>query len=120
MLWLFSPWTWATKPTPQASCSAPAYRPCSCKWALSAAVVLAAVLWASGSFAANRVEHSFSPEEISLLSAFADHAAVVLQTARLLATAINGVGGNHEAVLTDGLARATMDAAAMLSERESP
>ncbi|GAA0942230.1 helix-turn-helix domain-containing protein [Pseudonocardia zijingensis] len=36
-------------------------------------------------FAANRVEHSFSPEEISLLSAFADHAAVVLQTARLLA-----------------------------------
>jgi len=36
-------------------------------------------------FAANRVEHSFGPEEISLLSAFADHAAVVLQTARLLA-----------------------------------
>lgn len=36
-------------------------------------------------FAANRVEHTFSPEEISLLSAFADHAAVVLQTARLLA-----------------------------------
>ncbi|MBK1787596.1 helix-turn-helix domain-containing protein [Prauserella cavernicola] len=35
-------------------------------------------------FAANRVEHAFSPEEISLLSAFADHAAVVLQTARLL------------------------------------
>ncbi|WP_116110384.1 helix-turn-helix domain-containing protein [Amycolatopsis ruanii] len=38
-------------------------------------------------FAANRVEHAFSPEEISLLSAFADHAAVVLQTARLLARA---------------------------------
>ncbi|MEU5702176.1 helix-turn-helix domain-containing protein [Streptomyces aurantiacus] len=36
-------------------------------------------------FAANRVEHGFSPDEISLLSAFADHAAVVLQTARLLA-----------------------------------
>ncbi|GAA3569083.1 GAF domain-containing protein [Amycolatopsis ultiminotia] len=36
-------------------------------------------------FAANRFEHAFSPEEISLLSAFADHAAVVLQTARLLA-----------------------------------
>ena len=36
-------------------------------------------------FAANRVEHAFSPEEISLLSAFADHAAIVLQTARLLA-----------------------------------
>jgi hypothetical protein len=29
---------------------------------------------------------------------------------RLLATAINGAGGNHEAVLTDGLARGTMDA----------
>ncbi|MYW93621.1 GAF domain-containing protein [Amycolatopsis rubida] len=38
-------------------------------------------------FAANRVEHAFAPEEISLLSAFADHAAVVLQTARLLARA---------------------------------
>jgi hypothetical protein len=36
-------------------------------------------------FAANRVAHAFGPEEISLLSAFADHAAVVLQTARLLA-----------------------------------
>jgi hypothetical protein len=36
-------------------------------------------------FAADRAEHTFSPEEISLLSAFADHAAVVLQTARLLA-----------------------------------
>jgi hypothetical protein len=30
--------------------------------------------------------------------------------ARLLAVSITGVGGNHEAVLTDGLARATMDA----------
>src|SRR5690606_4171712 len=38
-------------------------------------------------FAANRFEHAFSPEEISLLTAFADHAAVVLQTARLLARA---------------------------------
>ncbi|AXK37613.1 GAF domain-containing protein [Streptomyces armeniacus] len=36
-------------------------------------------------FAANRVEHAFSPDEVSLLSAFADHAAIVLQTARLLA-----------------------------------
>jgi len=36
-------------------------------------------------FAANRVEHTFSPEDVSLLSAFADHAAIVLQTARLLA-----------------------------------
>lgn len=38
-------------------------------------------------FAANRVEHDFTPDEISLLSAFADHAAVVLQTAQLLAQA---------------------------------
>lgn len=36
-------------------------------------------------FAANRAEHTFTPEEIALLSAFADHAAVVLQTARLFA-----------------------------------
>ncbi len=36
-------------------------------------------------FAANRIPHTFTHEEISLLSAFADHAAVVLQTARLLA-----------------------------------
>lgn len=35
-------------------------------------------------FAANRSEHEFLPEEIALLSAFADHAAVVLQTTRLL------------------------------------
>ncbi|OEV10795.1 GAF domain-containing protein [Streptomyces nanshensis] len=35
-------------------------------------------------FAADRSEHEFVPEEIALLSAFADHAAVVLQTARLL------------------------------------
>lgn len=38
-------------------------------------------------FAANRSEHAFAPEEIALLSAFADHAAVVLQTTRLLAQA---------------------------------
>ncbi|WP_329947620.1 helix-turn-helix domain-containing protein [Streptomyces sp. BE303] len=35
-------------------------------------------------FAANRVEHAFSPEEVALLSAFADNVAVVLQSARLL------------------------------------
>lgn len=38
-------------------------------------------------FAANRATYEFSPEEIALLGAFADHAAVVLQTARLLETA---------------------------------
>ncbi|MEV6987259.1 GAF domain-containing protein [Sphaerisporangium sp. NPDC051017] len=38
-------------------------------------------------FAANRDEHAFTPEEIALLSAFADHAAVVLQTVHLLAQA---------------------------------
>lgn len=35
-------------------------------------------------FAADRVEHAFTPDEVALLSAFADHAAIVLQTARLL------------------------------------
>ncbi|KIH98057.1 hypothetical protein LP52_15235 [Streptomonospora alba] len=35
-------------------------------------------------FAANRSKHEFVPDEIALLSAFADHAAVVLQTTRLL------------------------------------
>jgi len=38
-------------------------------------------------FAANRYEHSFRPDQVALLSAFADHAAVVLETARLLAQA---------------------------------
>lgn len=36
-------------------------------------------------FAADRSAHSFGAEEIALLSAFADHAAVILQTARLFA-----------------------------------
>nr|BFE30257.1 GAF domain-containing protein [Actinomadura rugatobispora] len=35
-------------------------------------------------FAANRSAHAFTPDEVALLSAFADHASVVLQTARLL------------------------------------
>jgi PucR C-terminal helix-turn-helix domain/GAF domain len=48
-------------------------------------------------FAANRVEHAFSPEEISLLSAFADHAAVVLETARLLARTQEAAEETHRA-----------------------
>lgn len=35
-------------------------------------------------FAANRSKHEFTPDEIALLSAFANHAAVVLQTTSLL------------------------------------
>ncbi|MBB3049942.1 GAF domain-containing protein [Prauserella isguenensis] len=35
-------------------------------------------------FAANRSGHSFAPDEVALLSAFANHAAVVLQTTSLL------------------------------------
>lgn len=35
-------------------------------------------------FVATRSEHTFTPEEIALLSALADHASVVLQTARTL------------------------------------
>lgn len=36
-------------------------------------------------FACNRFEYSFSPEQVLLLSAFADHAAAVLHSARVLA-----------------------------------
>ncbi|CAL9644542.1 helix-turn-helix domain-containing protein [Streptomyces sp. enrichment culture] len=54
-------------------------------------------------FAGNRIEHTFSPEEISLLSAFADHAAVVLQTARLLARAQDAADETRQAY--DQLAR---------------
>lgn len=36
-------------------------------------------------FAANHYEDGFRPDQVALLSAFADHAAVVLETARLLA-----------------------------------
>jgi hypothetical protein len=35
-------------------------------------------------FVANRDEHAFTPDEIALLSALADHASIVLQTARTL------------------------------------
>ena len=35
-------------------------------------------------FVADREEHEFTPEEIALLSALADHASIVLQTARTL------------------------------------
>lgn len=38
-------------------------------------------------FAAYRTSYEFSPDEAALLSSFADHAAVVLQTARLLENA---------------------------------
>ncbi|GGH46980.1 helix-turn-helix domain-containing protein [Microbacterium album] len=37
-------------------------------------------------FVAYRDEHEFAPDEVALLSALADHAAVVLQTARMLRT----------------------------------
>ncbi|CDR13187.1 helix-turn-helix domain-containing protein [Streptomyces iranensis] len=45
-------------------------------------------------FAANRIERVFSKEEISLLTAFADHAAVALHNARLFA----GLEEEHRAV----------------------
>ncbi|AYF97870.1 helix-turn-helix domain-containing protein [Protaetiibacter intestinalis] len=38
-------------------------------------------------FACNRSPHEFAPEQVLLLSAFADHAAAVLHSARLLAAA---------------------------------
>lgn len=37
-------------------------------------------------FACNRFDHEYTPEQIALLSAFADHAALALNSARLLST----------------------------------
>ncbi|WP_277455292.1 GAF domain-containing protein [Janibacter sp. DB-40] len=54
-------------------------------------------------FAANRTSYEFSPDEIALLGAFADHAAIVLQTARLLET-------------TQAAAKAAREATTVLSE----
>lgn len=57
-------------------------------------------------FAANRTTYEFSPDEVALLSAFADHAAIVLQTARLLETARSAAQQAREAtdVLSENLA----------------
>ncbi|WEV78786.1 helix-turn-helix domain-containing protein [Janibacter cremeus] len=57
-------------------------------------------------FAANRSTYEFSPDEIALLGAFADHAAVVLQTARLLDATQSAAEAAREAttVLSQNLA----------------
>ena len=57
-------------------------------------------------FAANRTTYEFSPDEIALLGAFADHAAVVLQTARLLEATQSAAEEAREAtsVLAENLA----------------
>lgn len=57
-------------------------------------------------FAANRTTYEFSPDEIALLGAFADHAAIVLQTARLLEATQSAAAAAREAttVLSDNLA----------------
>ncbi|MDN5896028.1 MAG: helix-turn-helix domain-containing protein [Nocardioides sp.] len=57
-------------------------------------------------FAANRTTYEFSPDEIALLGAFADHAAIVLQTARLLETARSAAEEAREAtdVLSENIA----------------
>lgn len=57
-------------------------------------------------FAANRTSYEFSPDEIALLGAFADHAAIVLQTARLLETTQSAAEAAREAtaVLSENLA----------------
>lgn len=47
--------------------------------------------------AANRSVRTFSTEEIALLSAFADHASVVLQTARLLDDAVASAAAAEQA-----------------------
>lgn len=57
-------------------------------------------------FAANRTSYEFSPDEVALLGAFADHAAIVLQTARLLETARSAAAEARNAtrVLSSNLA----------------
>lgn len=57
-------------------------------------------------FAANRTTYEFSPDEIALLGAFADHAAIVLQTARLLEATQSAAEAAREAttVLSENLA----------------
>ena len=67
-------------------------------------------------FAAYRTAYEFSPDEIALLGAFADHAAVVLQTARLLEEAQERAKEATEAtaVLTSNLA--AMERASLVHE----
>jgi len=48
-------------------------------------------------FACNRSPHEFSPEQVLLLSAFADHAAAVLHSARLLAAASSATARAEDA-----------------------
>ncbi|MBB5153541.1 helix-turn-helix domain-containing protein [Saccharopolyspora phatthalungensis] len=57
-------------------------------------------------FVANREEKSFAPEEVALLSALADHASVILQTAQILRDLRESEDKNRRALerLTDHLA----------------
>ncbi|TQL68565.1 GAF domain-containing protein [Nocardioides albertanoniae] len=68
-------------------------------------------------FAADRSAHTFSSEQISLLTAFADQAAVILQSARLLA-AERESAANAAAARAEAEQRASaMEGSASLHER---
>lgn len=68
-------------------------------------------------FACNRFAHDFTPEQVSLLAAFADHAASVLNSARLLRRSDEAVeeAGRAYAVLQEHLAG--VERASLVHER---
>lgn len=68
-------------------------------------------------FACNRFAHDFTPEQVSLLAAFADHAASVLNSARLLRRSDDAVeeAGRAYAVLEEHLAG--VERASLVHER---
>jgi GAF domain-containing protein len=68
-------------------------------------------------FAADRSTHTFSPEQIALLTAFADQAAVILQTASLLAAEREAAARAAAAGAEAQRRAAAMEASAALHER---
>ncbi|WP_369134842.1 helix-turn-helix domain-containing protein [Modestobacter sp. I12A-02662] len=67
-------------------------------------------------FAAYRSGHSFTTDEIALLSAFADHAAVVLQTAELFAIAHRSTREAEKALAESAHHVAAMERAGLVHE----
>lgn len=68
-------------------------------------------------FAADRSRQTFSPDQIALLSAFADHGAVILQTARLLASERDIAARAASATAEAESRAAAMEALAAFHER---
>lgn len=68
-------------------------------------------------FAADRSAHNFSTEQISLLTAFADQAAVILQSARLLAAERESAASAAAARAEAERRASAMEASASLHER---